>query len=89
VPGELTGWKELHCLTTLAAAYSEKADFENAVKWQQKAIDLLVAKSPEISECRKTLERYKSKKPKHPVGLLEGKGSVNPLPRLAFAKGGG
>ena len=68
---ELTGWKELHCLTTLAAAYSEKADFENAVKWQQKAIDLLVAKSPEISECRKTLERYNSKKPKHPVGLLE------------------
>jgi len=68
---ELTDWKEPHCLTTLAAAYSEKADFDNAVKWQQKAIDLLAAKSPEINECRKALDRYKSKKPNHPVGLLE------------------
>jgi Tfp pilus assembly protein PilF len=68
---ELTGWKEPHCLTTLAAACSEKADFDNAQKWQQKAIDLLAEKSPEIIECRKALARYKSKKPNHPVGLLE------------------
>jgi len=52
----LTDWKEPHCLTTLAAAYSEKADFEAAVKWQQTAIDFMAAKSPEITECQKALQ---------------------------------
>jgi hypothetical protein len=68
---QLTDWKEPRCLTTLAAAYSEKADFDNAMRWQQKAIDLLTTTSPEINECRKVLVRYKSKKPYHAVGLLE------------------
>jgi tetratricopeptide (TPR) repeat protein len=68
---ELTDWKEPYCLTTLAAACSEKAEFDSAVKWQQKAIDLMSAKGPEINECRKALQRYKSKKPNHPAGLLE------------------
>ena len=73
---ELTDWKEPHCLTTLAAACSEQADFENAVRWQQKAIDLLTTTGPEIKEWQKALVRYKSKKPYHAVGLLEEMESV-------------
>ena len=40
------------------------------------AIAPLATKGPEINECRKTLERYELKKPKHAVGLLEEMGSV-------------
>ena len=49
---ELTEWKDVHCLTTLAAACSESGDFDGAVKWQQKAIDLLPDKSPDRHEYR-------------------------------------
>ncbi|MHC4557154.1 MAG: WD40 domain-containing protein [Planctomycetota bacterium] len=38
---ELTEWKNYHYISTLAAAYSEAGDFDSAVKWQQRAIDLL------------------------------------------------
>ena len=49
---ELTDWKEPHSLATLAAACSEAGDFDGAVKWQQKAIDLLPDKSPDKREYR-------------------------------------
>jgi tetratricopeptide (TPR) repeat protein len=37
---ELTGWKSHRPIGVLAAFYAETGNFENAVKWQQKAIDL-------------------------------------------------
>ncbi|MFI5456138.1 MAG: tetratricopeptide repeat protein [Isosphaerales bacterium] len=82
---ELTGWNEPQCLRTLAAACAEAVDFAAAVNWQQKAIDLLLDKNPEKSECRRVLDRYKGKKPYRHVGLLEEMGL--PIRRPAAKKG--
>ncbi|MFC1764178.1 LamG-like jellyroll fold domain-containing protein [Planctomycetota bacterium] len=38
---ELTGWQGHRHVGTLAAVYAEIGDFDNAVKWQKKATDLL------------------------------------------------
>ena len=37
---ELTGWKNPLYIETLASAYAETGDFDSAVSWQKKAIDL-------------------------------------------------
>lgn len=37
---EITEYKQAHILSTLAAAYAESGDFENAVKWSEKSVEL-------------------------------------------------
>jgi tetratricopeptide (TPR) repeat protein len=46
---------------TLAAAYAETGEFEKAIQWQTKAVDL--ASPQEKEEFRQRLELYKEKKP--------------------------
>ena len=62
---ELTEWKKAIYVDTLAAAYAEAGDFDSAVKWQKKAVDLLPedvsAESRVDYESR--LKLYKSGKP--------------------------
>jgi hypothetical protein len=77
---ELTGWSEPHTLAILAAACSEAADFEGAIKWQQRALDLLPEKSPDKREYRGLLDRYKAKKPYHRLKLLQELGLPDPHP---------
>jgi len=55
------GWKDASCLNILAAAYAESRDFESAVKWQTKAIELVAAKDGAGLQPR--LELYKAHKP--------------------------
>jgi tetratricopeptide (TPR) repeat protein len=55
---ELSGWKTPNRLSTLAAAYAETGDFQNAVKWMEKAIEL-----DPSSTSRSTLELFKARKP--------------------------
>jgi tetratricopeptide (TPR) repeat protein len=63
----LTGWKDHRYVGALAAVYAEVGDFDNAVKWQKKATDLLTednrAKWQVIYESR--LQLYQSDKPCH------------------------
>jgi tetratricopeptide (TPR) repeat protein len=61
---ELTGWKNPAYLDTLAAAFAESGDFDSAVKWQMKAIELL-PDGKEKEGCRTRLKLYQEKKPFH------------------------
>ncbi len=58
---ELTDWKDHRCLDSLAAAYAENGGFGEAIKWQQKAIELAPAKIE--ADCRSRLTLYESRKP--------------------------
>ncbi len=60
---ELTKYERPHILSTLAAGYAEKGDWENAVKWSTKAVEV-GSKDPEVGEqLKKELDSYKEKKP--------------------------
>ncbi len=58
---EQTEWKDAGFLDTLAAAYAEAGDFEKAVEWQTKAMNL--APEEEKADYRSRLELYESGKP--------------------------
>ena len=61
---ELSGWKDIACLAALAAAYAENGDFLNAVRWEEKAIDLVPEKEPqERAALQYPLSFYKSQQP--------------------------
>ncbi len=75
---QLTDWKEPHCLTTLAAACSEAGDFDGAIRWQERALELSGTRSQEVANQRRLLDRYKAKKPYHRLGVLEELGLQGP-----------
>jgi tetratricopeptide (TPR) repeat protein len=58
---QLDGYMYYPLLSTLAAAYAESGDFENAVRWQEKAIELAPEKSGE--ELQSRLALYQAGKP--------------------------
>lgn len=58
---ELTEYKASHILSTLAAAYAETGDFENAKKWSAKAVEIGMKDKDE--ELKKELESYQQNKP--------------------------
>jgi tetratricopeptide (TPR) repeat protein len=58
----LTDWKQPSFLDTLAAAFAECVDFENAIKWQLKAIELATDPA-EKHELQSRLKLYQDKKP--------------------------
>ncbi len=58
---EVTEYKEAHILSTLAAGYAESGDFETALKWSGKAVDL---GGEEVKEqLQQELSGYKQGKP--------------------------
>ncbi|MCP3902478.1 MAG: redoxin domain-containing protein [Planctomycetes bacterium] len=54
---ELTKSKDPAVLDTVARIWFEKGDYQKAVKWQSKAVDL-VGDHPMASDLKKALERY-------------------------------
>ena len=68
---DLTQWHEPNHLRTLAIACSEAGDIASAVKWQQKALDILGANDIRRDEFRELLKRYQAGKPYHRLGLLK------------------
>jgi tetratricopeptide (TPR) repeat protein len=59
---QLTGWLNPISLSTLAAAYAEKGESEEAVKWQTKVVEMATADGDKTAfESR--LELYKTGKP--------------------------
>jgi tetratricopeptide (TPR) repeat protein len=61
---ELTGWKNPEFIDTCAAAYAEAGDFDRAVKWQTRAIDLLSNESQK-NDFRVRLKLYQANQPYH------------------------
>jgi tetratricopeptide (TPR) repeat protein len=58
---ELTDHKAGYILSTLAAAYAETGDFENARKWSTEAVKF--GGEAEMDQLRKELESYRASKP--------------------------
>lgn len=58
---KLTDYKRAHILSTLAASYAEKGDFDKAVEWSTKAVELGEGEMKE--QLQKELDSYKGGKP--------------------------
>ena len=58
---EVSEYKEAHILSTLAAAYAESGDFETAIKWSTKAVEL--GDEEVRKQLAAELESYRAKKP--------------------------
>jgi len=58
---ELTEYKLPHILSTLAAGYAETGNFQTALKWSQKAVEL--GSEDQLEPLTKELESYQAKKP--------------------------
>jgi tetratricopeptide (TPR) repeat protein len=60
---EVTKYQRPHILSTLAAGYAEAGDWENAVKWSQKSLDVAEDDDENRPQLEKELQSYKEKKP--------------------------
>ncbi len=61
---ELTEYKEIHILSTLAAGYAESGDFDEAVKWSSKAVEMGTGENHEqLKQLENELKSYQEKKP--------------------------
>ena len=58
---EVTEYKQAHILSTLAAGYAETGDFDTAISWSKKAVDLGAEQLK--GQLTKELESYQAHKP--------------------------
>ncbi len=60
---ELTDWKKPDYLATLSAAFAESRDFQEAIKWQMKALEAPELEQDKDSEYRQRLKMFQEGKP--------------------------
>jgi tetratricopeptide (TPR) repeat protein len=60
---QLSDWKDKHYLQILASAHAECGDFDEAVKWQKKAIELGFDDNERLEKARLRLQFYEQGKP--------------------------
>jgi hypothetical protein len=60
---ERTGWKDPWCLDTLAAAYASAGRFEEAVRYEIRALENPTLTRVRQEAARQRLELYRQKKP--------------------------
>ncbi|QDV82408.1 tetratricopeptide repeat protein [Planctomycetes bacterium TBK1r] len=61
---ELTDGKEPHILSTLAAGYAEMGNFEKAIEWSSKAVEVGKAQEHEqLQQLEEELQQYRAGKP--------------------------
>jgi tetratricopeptide (TPR) repeat protein len=61
---EMTEFAEAHLVSTLAAAYAENGDFEKAIEYSKKAVELgEMDETTQIDQLREELKNYEAKKP--------------------------
>ncbi len=65
---EMSDYRDVSDLTLLAAAHAAKKEFEQAIGWQEKVVEIAV--EPQKSVAKKILELYQKKEPLDPK-LLE------------------
>jgi hypothetical protein len=58
---EVTEFKQAHILSTLAAGYAETGDFDTAITWSEKAVELGTGETK--GQLAKELESYQAKQP--------------------------
>ncbi len=65
---EMTNWQDPEIIETLAAAYAEAGNFDEAVKWQRKAVDLTPTTFlTTLDERRARLDLYERNQPWRPT----------------------
>ena len=64
---ELTNWEKSYCIGTLAAAYAELGDFNNAVKYQKQALEMIVVTNSERVNAERLLKLYQNRQPNREV----------------------
>jgi tetratricopeptide (TPR) repeat protein len=60
---ELTDWKKPDYLATLSAAFAESGDFQEAIKWQTKALEAPELEKDKDTEYRQRLKMFEEGKP--------------------------
>jgi len=60
---KLSDYAEPHILSTLAAAYAETGNFDKAIEWSQKAVELGAEDHDQLDQLKNELEAYKKREP--------------------------
>jgi tetratricopeptide (TPR) repeat protein len=60
---KISAWKDPYSLDTLSAAYAESGDFDEAVRWQTKALEMLAGNDAFAKVGGERLALYREKKP--------------------------